>query len=546
MINIIPKPVKLVELDGEFTINAKTTYTGDKTLLPVMDFLNEYLTNSIGSTLKESKDGDIVFVLDQNQPKEGYKIGFEKDKMLISASAYEGAFYAVQTIRQVFGTDTKKGVKELTAAKFAIEDYPRFSWRAMLFDEGRHFFGESEVKRLIDIMALHKLNTLHWHLTDDQGWRIEIKKYPLLTQIGSKRVDTNINGWKRDDREGKPHEGFYTQEQIKDIVEYAANRAIMIVPEIDMPAHFAAALAGYNWLGCRDIPCEVPWYFGGYVPLKEGKKDWNRPACPSKDTTYQFIYDVIDECAELFPAPYFHIGGDETPKEEWKVCPTCQKFMKEQGLKNVDDLQGYFTNKVYEYIKTKNKRLIGWNEILRADNLDTAVIAQYWVPTRDRNVERYINNGGQVIMSKHHAFYFDMCYSQYPLKNTYKFEPVFHGIKRESEKNVLGVEGALWTEWIGDRLKMDVSLFPRMEALCEVGWTPKSEKNYEDFLRRLEKFKEILTANKVWYAEDEVSMPKGFIKRQKDMYNWTYKFQDMDVKYNKEARKRMGKPEIFD
>ena len=343
----------------------------------------------------------------------------------------------------------------------SIHDAPRWGWRGMSLDESRHFFGKEEVKRLLDMLFMMKLNVFHWHLTDDQGWRIEIKKYPRLTETGSKRTCTQVDGWHTSHMVNEPHEGFYTQEDIREIVAYANARGIMVVPEIDMPAHFAAAQAAYPWLACRELEREVPGYFGGRVPTLHGVMDSNRSACLGKESTFQFIFDVIDEVCELFDAPYFHIGGDEAPKDEWKKCPHCQAKMKEMHLNDVEELQGWFNNRVLEYVKQKGKRLIGWNEILAAGNLDPSVIGQYWTPKRDKNVEAEV-----------------------------------------------------WTEWIDKRPKLDLNVYPRMQALAEVAWSAEERKKYADFKERLEAFKPTLDALGIGYAVTSVAEP-GTFQRQK-------------------------------
>lgn len=470
MINVIPKPAYAVENEGSFTIAKDSSVFFAPEFESVKEFLVNPVKKAIGAALSESADSAIRFEADSSVAKEGYSLTVTEDKILAKASTAIGAFYAIQTLRQVANIDITENAKEISVPCVEIKDEPRFGWRGLSLDCSRHFWSVDEIKRLLDIMGILKLNTFHWHLTDDQGWRLEIKKYPLLTEIGSKRKNTQNSGWnaKKVEMTDEPYEGFYSQEEAKDIVAYAAKRGITVIPEIDMPAHLTAAEAAYNWLACREIPCEVMWYLGGVYPtkvLKYKDNSWNRSACLGKETTYQFIYDVIDEVCEIFPAPYFHIGGDEAPRDEWKKCPHCQKMIKDKGLKGVDELQGYFNNCVNEYVKKKGKRLIGWNEILNAGNLDKSVIGQYWVPQRDRHSEKYINEGGQMIMSRHKSFYFDMNYSQYPLDNTYNFEPVHQGILPESEKNVLGVEGEMWVEFIRDTEKLHMNYFPALTLL---------------------------------------------------------------------------------
>lgn len=538
--NIIPKPQKAVEKSGRFTLSASTGYYLDA----VFAAQEPFFTALIGRALKEKpaacaqEAAAIVFLKDESLPADGYKLSVTADSVRVSAGDRGGVLYAMQTLRQLFDADLHEGAESLTAPCCQIEDAPRYKWRGLMLDSARHFWDVATVKRYLDLMFRNKLNVFHWHLTDDQGWRIEIKKYPLLTEIGSKRKDTEIHGWKSMDMEGKPHEGFYTQEEIREIVRYAEERNIMVVPEIDMPAHFAAAMAAYNWLGCREIPCEVHWFFAGFVPKHMNWPDWNRSACAGKETTYEFIFNVLDEMAELFPAPYFHIGGDEAPKDEWKKCPACQKRMAENGLKNVDELQGYFNNRVADHLKKKGKRLIVWNEALKANNLDKSVVGQYWTPQRDRYAEKYVNNGGEMIMSKHQAFYFDMYYAQYPLRNTYKFEPAKLGVKAEAQERILGVEGELWTEFIAEVEKLDLNTHPRMEALAEVAWTPREGRDFEDFMERVHHEEKALEKLGVNYAVDEVALPKNSIRRLRTYRMFYTCDQHVEMHRNREYRKK--------
>lgn len=535
---IIPKPVKAVEKDGTFTINAQTKFYFAPELKGMQGFFESLITRALAQkpVFGEKDSAQITFLFDESAMEDCYTICVTKDAIRVTAGTESGAHYAMQTLRQLTDADLVDNAAALTVPCCEINDAPRYAWRGMSLDVSRHFFPVDEVKRYLDLMARNKLNVFHWHLTDDQGWRIEIKKYPLLTEIGAKRKDSGIHGWRSADMEGKPHEGFYTQAEIRDIVAYAAKRNIMVVPEVDMPAHFAAAMAAYNWLGCREVPCEVHWFYGGYVPGKIGWKDWNRSACAGKESTYEFICNVIDEVTELFPAPYFHIGGDEAPKDEWKKCPECQKRMKENGIANVEDLQGYFNNRIAEYLKTKGKRLIVWNEALKANNLDKSVIGQYWTPQKDRHAVNYVNNGGEMIMSKHQAFYFDMNYSQYPLRNTYQFEAEKEGVAPQAQNRILGLEGELWTEFIGDREKLDMNTHPRMEALAEVAWTPKGQRDFKDFMQRVHHEETVLDKLGVNYAVDEVALPKNLFQKGKTTRMFYKCDQHVEVRRNREFK----------
>lgn len=540
MINIVPKPYYIMEKSGVKVLDKNSAVSADERLKDCIsafsdtfDFISEKNYSFDGKNIDKS---DVKIVYDKSVADEGYNIDCTEDCLKISVSGFAGLLYAAMSIKQTVFFQLQGSDKVIKVPCMDIQDKPRYAYRGVQLDESRHFFGEDNVKRLLNLMALYKLNRLHWHLTDDQGWRIEIKKYPLLTEIGSKRKDTNIHGWHSTDMTGEPYGGYYTQEQIKDIVEYAKKLNITIIPEIDMPAHFAAAMAAYNWLGCREIPCEVHWFFGGRVPLSMGWRDWNRSACAGKESTYEFIFNVIDEITELFPAEFFHIGGDEAPKDEWKKCPNCQKKMKENGLKNVEELQGYFNNRIAEHLEKKGKRLIVWNEALKAGNLDMSVVGQYWTPKNDPNVKKEFKKGRDMIISKHQAFYFDMCYCQYPLSQTYKFEPTDSIVPNGCEDNVLGLEGHCWSEWIPDVDKLDMQLFPRALALSEDAWSCKYDKNIADFYARLPYQERMLDCFGVNYAEPEIADPKGALHRKHEVQKWMMSDQDREYRRNKELK----------
>ncbi|NLZ27562.1 MAG: beta-N-acetylhexosaminidase [Firmicutes bacterium] len=542
-INIIPEPAEATKKDGKFAVDKRKSIFCHADLAEAVKFFNRYIHDLKGYTLPEGAENaaEIRFLQNSRLADEEYELEITTENMTVEASTAAGCLYAVQTIRQLAGFDLLKKDEDILLRACIIKDRPRFKWRGLMLDESRHFFGKNEVKRILDWMLMNKLNVFHWHLTDDQGWRIEIKKYPLLTEIGSVRKGTHIHGWQRanlkKDVIWEEYGGFYTQEDIKEIVQYAAERNISVYPEIDMPAHFAAAMAAYKYLGCRELEREVPFYFGGKIPLlKLGLRDWNRSACAGKESTYRFIFDVIDELVTLFPFPYFHIGGDEAPKSEWKKCPHCQKVIREKGLKNEEELQSHFNNRIAAYLREKGRRLIGWNEILNTPLLDRSVIGQYWTLRRDKHAENYVNEGGNLIMSRHHAFYFDMPYAQNPLPTTYNFEPVHQGIKPESEKRILGMEAPLWTEWIDGREKLDLNLFPRMQALAEVCWTPKEKKNFADFLQRLKNHKLIMEKRDVNYARDHISMPRNKIRKARDIRLWYRKDQHFEVRRNRACR----------
>lgn len=501
MLSIIPKPKVCIERKGAFTLPDDVVVKSDFDL-PLLQ-------------AQTGESSYFVIKKDENISSEGYILLVSENGIEISASTKTGAYYALQTIRKIGRTDL--GSRKIPCCD--IKDEPKFGWRGVHLDVARHFFGVYEVKRFLDLLFAEKINVFHWHLTDDQGWRIEIKKYPLLTEIGAKRKYSQTGGWRTTKIDNVPYEGYFTQEQIKDVVAYAKERGITVVPEIDFPAHCAAAMAAYKHLACREIDTEVPGYYGGLYPERvEHNKRWNRTVCCGKESTFEFIFNVLDEVCEMFDSPYIHMGGDEAPKDEWKDCPACQKVMKDNGLADEVQLQGWFENRISAYLKEKGRKLIGWNEVLESDNLNTQdknIVVQYWTPKRDKNAEKYVNDGGSMIMSNHQSFYFDMTYSQYPLKNTYNYNPEKFGVNKENVTNVLGVEGELWSEFIRDREKLDMQAFPRIQALAENAWTAQEALDWDDFKNRLDDYKDVLDALNVNYAVDSVALPKNVFLRTK-------------------------------
>lgn len=503
MYSVIPLPKKIEEKAGTFALADVIKVKSDFDL-------------SVFSDITICDDANIVVTKDETIANEGYKLVVTSDNISISASNQVGAYYAFQTLRQISSYDL--GGREVPCC--VIEDEPRFGFRGVSLDVSRHFFTVEYVKKFIDMLFMNKLNVFHWHLTDDNGWRIEIKKYPLLTELGSKRSFTQLGGWKCVTKvEEKEYGGFYTQEEIKDVVAYAKARGITIIPEIDFPAHCNAAFVGYKELACREIESEVFGFFGGDFPVIRNKNlNWNRTLCLGKDTTFDFVYGVLDEVCELFDSPYIHVGGDEAPRNEWKKCEHCQKVMKENNLKDEEMLQGWFTNKISAYLKSKGRMMIGWNEILKSSNVDSSdknIVVQYWTPQRDKNAEKYVNSGGKMIMSNHQSFYFDMPYAMYPLQNTYNYRPEDFGVTKDNVSNVLGFEGELWTEWIRDVERLEFMAFPRIQAMAEVAWTPEKARDFKNFKARLDMQKPVLDKLGVNYAVDSVSMPKGIIKKWK-------------------------------
>ena len=464
--NIIPLPEKV-------TVGSGNLFLGDTLTV----FVNEkfsFVKSQIKARLSDKKvtfsddedDAQLSFLYKDGIKNEGYLLSVN-EKATVCASDVSGAYYGFMTFLQIREGDA--------IPRCEIEDKPRFSYRSIMVDVARHFFGKEEIKQLLDNMAYYKMNFFHFHLTEDQGWRIEIKKYPELAEKGSIRK----NDWKNHlgQMTGKEYgRGLYfTQEDIKELVEYAKERMIEIVPEIDMPGHITSALSVFPELSCEGKPLEVSEKYGIKSSI----------GCVGNEKYIAFMRDIIDEVCELFPAPYFHIGGDEVPKDKWKVCPKCQKLMKEKGIKNENDLQGYFTNEMMAYLAEKGKRTIGWNEILENDNLRSDAIAQWW---KGKKPQKWIDGGGKIIMSQCVVCYLDYPYILTNLEKIYSLGPDRKNMTEKEQECVLGIEAPLWTEFVYDKKKYDFMLYPRMQAVAEAGWTASRLKNYKDFERRLQKF----------------------------------------------------------
>ena len=519
MLTITPYPKAVRELGGFFTLDEKPRVKSDFELTLIKPYV------------ELCDDAEIIISRDEKIAKEGYTLSVSESKIEIAASTEIGAYYALLTIRKMAGIDL--GKKEIPCC--IINDEPYFSWRGINIDESRHFFGEGQLKRVIDYMFAEKLNVLHWHLTDDHGWRIEIKKYPLLTEIGSKRAYTHIGGWKSFKCEHKPHGGYYTQEQIKDIIAYAKARGITIIPEIDFPAHCISAMAAYPFLSCEEDKQEVIGYFSwDYPKFKSLNFAANKALCCGKEEVYEFVFNVLDEVCRLFPSDYIHIGGDEAPQNHWQKCEKCQKVIRDNNLKDETELQGYFENRLFGFIKKMGKTPIGWNEIISAKNLDksSGVVIQYWTRRRDKNAENYVNSGGNMILSNHQSFYFDMPYAMTPIEATYNYDPADYGVDERNLKNVLGVEGEYWSEWIREREKLEMMLFPRLQALGEVAWLPKSKRNFSEFKQRVDAQKPVLERLGINYACDEIAYAKNKSRSAKIVYKFTHGNPYLEVELN--------------
>ena len=466
MLNLIPRPRYAKELEGTVSFSQNTKLIG--AFCENFDVLKNMLPNGA------APENTLTFVEDTSVAAEGYRILCENGDITVYASDASGAFYAVMTLLQLAGENTSIPAVE-------IEDKPRYEHRGFMLDCSRHFWTVEKIKSIIDFLARLKMNIFHWHLTEDQGWRIEIKKYPLLTTKGTIRKSTPLNSWGYEDGT-ELHDDieygrgmFYTQEQVKDVVKYAAERRINIIPEVDMPGHFVAAIACYPELSCTGEEVEVSDRWGVRDII----------GCCGKENIYNFVKDVIDELCELFPYPYFHIGGDEVPKDRWKVCPHCQAKIKELGLKDENALQSYFNNVISAYLKGKGKSTIGWNEILEGENLDSSIIPQWWIEM-DESVreKKWLADGNKMILSPIHFAYIPRTYVFGTLEKTYSSGPSVCGI--EDCEGIRGIEACQWTEFTLDERNLNTFADLRLIAISEACWLPESEKNYKCFEKRLE------------------------------------------------------------
>ncbi|AUP80070.1 beta-N-acetylhexosaminidase [Flavivirga eckloniae] len=498
--NLLPNPQEQKAVGGNFLLNSNTKiYTGG-TLKKAATFLMDYIANGSNITLEETEDIDaanIIFKHDSNiQNAEGYTLSVTDNRITISAKTEQGAFYGYQSLRQLLPESFENGSykeKEVAIAGAFIKDAPRFSYRGMHLDVARHFFNVDEVKTYIDYLAMLKFNTFHWHLTEDQGWRIEIKKYPKLTSVGGFRKETLIGHYndKPQRFDGKKYGGFYTQEEIKDIVKYASDRAITIIPEIEMPGHSLAALSAYPEFGCIGESYEAATKWGVFEDIY----------C-SKESTFLFLQDILDEVIELFPGKYIHIGGDEAPKERWKHCNNCQARIKEAGLKDEHELQSYFITRIETYLNSKGKQLIGWDEILEGGLAPNATVMSW---RGDAGAIAAAKQNHDVILTPNTHVYFDHYQSGnikeepvaiggfLPLEKVFNFEPISKELTAEEAKHVLGGQGNVWTEYMPDFKHVEYMLFPRAVALSNVLWGSK-DRNYNDFLKRLNHFENRLKA----------------------------------------------------
>ena len=493
-VSIIPQPVSLQLDKGNFTIDARTTISynkADKSLKATANFLASGIKKISGINLSQNKGNfkKIEFKISPTNEigEEGYLLNVTAYGVKITANTNEGLIYGIQSLFQVLPQIRTNAAMNVPCMQ--VKDYPRFKWRGMHLDVSRHFFSVDMVKEYIELLAYYKMNTFHWHLVDDQGWRIEIKKYPKLTEIGAWRVDHNDKVWsyRPQAKEGEEatYGGFYTQEEIKDVVKFAAERGVNIVPEIEMPGHVASAIASYPELSCSQKH-QLPLTGGDYTNMSSNY-------CAGNDEVFKFNEEVLTEVMALFPSKYIHIGGDEVDKTAWKNCPKCQKRMQNENLKTEEELQSYFIKRIEKFIVSKNRKMIGWDEILEGGLAPEAVVMS-WRGEKGGVESAKMNH--EVVMTPGNPVYFDH-YQAGPdgeplaiggmntLKKVYDYEPIPKELPSENSKYILGAQANLWTEYITTNEGVEYMILPRMLALAEVVWSPATSKDWNSFNQRL-------------------------------------------------------------
>ena len=489
---LVPAPTHIEFADGELRLGDALGLDynpKDKNLKNIIRLTKSELS-SIGYSITDPGSNEAHTRLSINidhhitQTPESYNLKIDPQGIDIIGSDYAGIFYGLQTLLQIL--ETTKINNSTAVTSVLIEDRPRFRWRGMLLDVGRHMFPADFIKRYIDIIAAHKMNVFHWHLTEDQGWRVPIKKYPKLKDIAAWRKETLVGHYrdKPHQFDGKPYGGFYTEEEITDIIDYASDRSVTIVPEIEMPGHATAALSAYPQLSCTGGPHEAETIWGVHKEVY----------CAGNEETFDFLENVLEEVSQVFPGPYIHIGGDECPKTRWAECEKCQKRIADEGLKDEHELQSYFIKRIEKILEKFGKRLVGWDEILEGGLAPNAVVHSW--RGMDGGIEA-ANAGHEVIMSPTTHVYFDYYQSEdreneplaiggyLPLSKVYEFEPVPDKIDSDKRHLILGGQANLWTEYIPTAKQAEYMLLPRVCALAEAVWSPKNKKDYAGFIDRL-------------------------------------------------------------
>jgi hexosaminidase len=515
---VIPQPNYIVPAEGSFALSDTTVIVAGDGMFEAV-YLKEYLQKEYGINVRIDphyppfKNYISFLTIVSNNPSEMdpeyYDLKINKKGITVKGNSAAGLFYGIQTLIQLLPVEKSN---RIFVHSVQVYDSPRYKWRGMHLDCSRHFFTKEEVKKYIDYLAMYKINRFHWHLTDDQGWRIEIKRYPLLTQVSSQRketvvgkpVDAHGKPFKDVKYDGTPYGGYYSQEDIKEVVAYAANRHIVIVPEIEMPGHSLAALAAYPQFSCTGGPFETYTTWGVSDDVY----------CAGNDSTFAFLENILSEVMELFPGEYIHIGGDECPKVRWEKCPKCQKRIKDEKLKDEHELQSYFIKRMEKFINAHGRQIIGWDEILEGGLAPNASVMSW------RGTQGGIDAARQnhfVVMTPGKPCYFDHYQSKdrkveplaiggfNPVDSVYNYDPTPKALSLSEQKYILGAQGNVWTEYITSFKQVEYMAIPRMSALSEVLWTKPENKNYTFFISKLQLHAKLLDQMKVNYAKHLIS-----------------------------------------
>lgn len=492
---ILPNPQKSENIYGSFCIDGNAKMFCDSQFVKQAERLADLVYESCGFFLQFTdviEEAQIIFSKDEALHSEGYVIMINRGVATVTSSTEKGCFYAVESLRQVFRLDLKQ--KRIVCADGYVEDSPRFAYRGFMIDVARHFFGLDVLKRLVDLMSQVKLNVLHLHLTDDQGFRLQIDKYPLLTEIASHRCGSEVQKDGESYIDDIPHEGLLTKADVTELVEYAAARNVEIVPEIDLPGHFAAALAAYPELSCTGAVSEV-------------RKKWSAAKdilCAGNDKVYEFVKDVLDEVCNLFPSRYIHLGGEYVAKDRWCNCKLCRERMAELKIDSLEELQTHMIEVFRSYLEEKGKTVIIRNDGI-TKNADTRIVSQLWTKQKRRRAAKETHRGRQIIVSPRGRVNFNRDYSEVSLNGILKVDP-FRGVKKQDRPNVLGVEGAVWTQHVENVDQLFFQLLPRLDALAECAWS-KHKKN--DFRMRLQK-------RLVYYDKLGLNYNKKFVRKVRE------------------------------
>ena len=535
---IIPKPKSMTLENGQFHVDGDTKVFGTGDLTAEGDYLAQMLTTASGKSIgfsnsasAEAANSINLTLSDTISNAEGYVLSVTPDVITIAGKSSKGVFYGIQTLRQLLPAEVEAtAVSDLTIPAVSITDAPRYAYRGMHLDVSRHFFPVSFIKKYIDLLAMHKLNTFHWHLTDDQGWRIEIKQYPKLTEVGAYRNGTVIGHFPGTGNDNERYGGFYTQDEAKEVVAYAKAKHITVIPEIELPGHASAAIASYPYLSCfPNEPTVVP---EGMISNKGRELEKNGTPkivqeswgvfpdvfCAGKDSTFVFLDNVLDEVVNIFPSEYIHVGGDECPKDNWKRCPACQARIKKLGLGDEHGLQSYFVQRIEKHINEKGRKIIGWDEILEGGLAPNATVMSW--RGEDGGIEA-AKQDHDVIMTPTTYLYLD--YYQYkdpltqplgiggylPLEKVYSYNPDPKELTPTQHKYIMGAQANIWTEYIPTAAQVEFMLLPRMTALAEVDWTPQASRDFEDFKNRLDHLKKRYDVLQLNYGKENT------VKREK-------------------------------